>query len=116
VARVWRALVASSGRRRIADLAAETGWSRKRAAMLVRLTPAIEAIVAGTAIADVAARCGYADQSHLTRDLREPAGYTPAALYRDRHEVGHDEVMIPPGSRDTRRASAGLSRRAAATR
>lgn len=131
VAVVWRALVAGGGRRRIGDLAAETGWSRKRlwsrftaqigvtpkrAAMLVRLTPAIEAILAGTAIADVAARCGYADQSHLTRDLRELAGYTPAALYRNRHEVGHDEVVSPRGSRDTRRAPAALSRRAVATR
>jgi AraC-like DNA-binding protein len=106
VAFVWRELVASGGHRRIGDLAAETGWSRKRlwsrftaqigvnpkrAAMIVRLTPAIEAIVAGTAVADVAARCGYADQSHLTRDLRELAGYTPASLYRNRHEVGYDD-------------------------
>jgi AraC-like DNA-binding protein len=104
VAFVWRELVAGGGRRRISDLAAETGWSRKRlwsrftaqvgvtpkrAAMLVRLTPAIEAIVAGTAVADVAVRCGYADQSHLSRDLRELAGYTPASLYRNRHEVSH---------------------------
>jgi AraC-like DNA-binding protein len=106
VAFAWRTLVASGGRRRIGDLAAETGWSRKRlwsrftaqigvtpkrAAMLVRLTPAIEAILAGTAVADVAARCGYADQSHLTRDLKDLAGYTPASLYRNRHEVGYDE-------------------------
>jgi AraC-like DNA-binding protein len=106
VAFAWRGLVASGGHRRVGDLAAETGWSRKRlwsrftaqigvtpkrAAMLVRLSPAIDAIVAGTAIADVAARCGYADQSHLTRDLRDLAGYTPASLYRNRHEVGFDE-------------------------
>jgi AraC-like DNA-binding protein len=106
VAFVWRKLVAGGGHRRIGDLAAETGWSRKRlwsrftaqigvtpkrAAMIVRLKPAIEAIVAGTAVADVAASCGYADQSHLTRDLRELAGYTPASLYRNRHEVSDDE-------------------------
>jgi hypothetical protein len=58
---------------------AQIGITPKRAAMLVRLSPAIEAIMAGTAAADVAARFGYADQSHLTRDLRELAGYTPAA-------------------------------------
>jgi AraC-like DNA-binding protein len=105
VAFVWRELMASRGHRRIGDLAAEAGWSRKRlwsrftaqigvtpkrAAMIVRLTPAIEALVAGAAIADVAARCGYADQAHLTRDLRELSGYTPASLYRSRHEVGYD--------------------------
>ncbi|MBP2366470.1 helix-turn-helix domain-containing protein [Pseudonocardia parietis] len=103
VAFVWRELVANAGHRRIGDLAAETGWSRKRlwsrftaqigvtpkrAAMLMRLTPAIEAIVAGTAVADVAARCGYADQSHLARDLKGLAGYTPASLFRDRYEPG----------------------------
>ncbi|CAM3664541.1 AraC family transcriptional regulator [Kibdelosporangium persicum] len=103
VAFVWRELTASGGRRRIGDLAAETGWSRKRlwsrftaqigvtpkrAAMIVRLSPAIEAIMAGTAPADVAVRYGFADQSHLTRDMRELAGYTPASLYRDWHEAG----------------------------
>jgi AraC-like DNA-binding protein len=106
VAFAWRALVASGGRRRIGDLAAETGWSHKRlwsrftaqvgvtpkrAAMIVRVSPAIDAILSGTAAADVAARYGFADQSHLTRDLRELAGYTPAALYRDRHTVGDGE-------------------------
>jgi AraC-like DNA-binding protein len=105
VAFVWRELVVSRGHRRIGVLAAEAGWSRKRlwsrftaqigvtpkrAAMIVRLTPAIEALVAGMAVADVAARCGYADQAHLTRDLRELSGYTPASLYRSRHEVGYD--------------------------
>lgn len=105
VAFVWRRLVAGGGHRRIGDLAAEAGWSRKRlwsrftaqigvtpkrAAMLVRLTPAIEAILAGTAVADVATRCGYSDQAHLTRDLRELAGFTPAALYRNRRAVSHD--------------------------
>jgi AraC-like DNA-binding protein len=115
VALVWRGLVASGGRRRTGDLAAEAGWSRKRlwsrftaqigvtpkrAAMIVRLSPAIEAIMAGTAAADVAARFGYADQSHLTRDLRELAGYTPASLYRAWHEDGHNRgtfVQDPAG-------------------
>ncbi|ONI88656.1 hypothetical protein ALI144C_06420 [Actinosynnema sp. ALI-1.44] len=98
VAFVWRELVAGGGRRRISDLADEAGWSRKRlwarftaqigvtpkrASMIVRLSPAIDAIMAGTAPADVAARFGYADQSHLTRDLKELSGYTPASLYRD---------------------------------
>ncbi|ALG09342.1 helix-turn-helix domain-containing protein [Kibdelosporangium phytohabitans] len=100
VAFVWHELVASGGRRRISDLAAEAGWSRKRlwarftaqigitpkrASMIVRLSPAIDAIMAGTAPADVAVRHGYADQSHLTRDLKELSGYTPASLYREWH-------------------------------
>ncbi|MFC0110202.1 helix-turn-helix domain-containing protein [Kibdelosporangium aridum] len=101
IAFVWRELVASGGQRRIGDLAAQTGWSRKRlwsrftaqigvtpkrAAMIVRLSPAIQAIVDGTAATEVAAVHGYADQSHLTRDLKELAGYTPGSLYRDWQE------------------------------
>ncbi|RZQ62962.1 helix-turn-helix domain-containing protein [Amycolatopsis suaedae] len=103
VAFAWRGLVATGGRGRIGDLAAETGWTRKRlwsrftaqigvtpkrAAKIVRLAPAIEAITEGIPAADVALRYGYADQSHLTRDLRELAGYTPGALYRDWLEGG----------------------------
>ncbi|RSM90601.1 AraC family transcriptional regulator [Kibdelosporangium aridum] len=98
IAFVWRELVASGGQRRIGELATQTGWSRKRlwsrftaqigvtpkrAAMIVRLSPAIQAIVDGTAATEVAAVHGYADQSHLTRDLKELAGYTPGSLYRD---------------------------------
>ncbi|WP_232667744.1 helix-turn-helix domain-containing protein [Pseudonocardia sp. TRM90224] len=115
VAYAWRELEASGGQRRIGELATEAGWSRKRlwsrftaqtgvtpkrAAMIVRLAPAIDAIVAGTAVVDVAVRFGYADQSHLTRDLRELAGYTPAALYRNRHEVSQERgtfVQEPAG-------------------
>lgn len=109
VAFVWRELVASGGQRRISDLATEAGWSRKRlwarfaaqlgvtpkrAAMIVRLSPAIDAITAGTPLADVAARYGYADQSHLTRDLKELSGFTPASLYRDWNDAGTGEGTI----------------------
>ncbi|WP_043813643.1 helix-turn-helix domain-containing protein [Allokutzneria albata] len=113
VAFVWHALVASGGRRRIGDLAAETGWSRrrlwsrftaqtgvtpKRAAMIVRLSAAINAITAGIPPAEVATRHGYADQSHLTRDLRELAGYTPASLHRawDAVDYGGGTIVQDP--------------------
>jgi AraC-like DNA-binding protein len=33
-----------------------------------------------TAIVDVAASCGFADQSHLTREFRRFAAMTPAAF------------------------------------
>jgi AraC family transcriptional regulator len=32
------------------------------------------------AIAEIALACGYADQSHLTRDVRNATGLTPAEL------------------------------------
>jgi AraC family transcriptional regulator len=48
-----------------------------------RLTRAIDALRASDApLAEIAAGCGFADQSHLTRALRAETGHTPAALRR----------------------------------
>ncbi|MEV0241703.1 helix-turn-helix domain-containing protein [Streptomyces sp. NPDC050674] len=95
VARAWRLLVAHRGRIRIEHLAAETGWSRKRlwsrfrsqiglnpkrAAQLVRFDDAAHRLAAGQSAAQVAAESGYADQSHLHRDVRAFAGATPTAV------------------------------------
>ncbi|MGW0533369.1 helix-turn-helix domain-containing protein [Streptomyces sp. NPDC003032] len=95
VAATWRQIVARRGQVRVNDLAASCGWSRKRlwsrfgaqigmtpkrAAMLVRFDRAVRGLSAGRDAAEVAAACGYADQSHLHRDLRDFAGCTPGAL------------------------------------
>lgn len=95
VAGVWDTIVARGGRVRVDDLAASCGWSRKRlwsrfhaqtgltpkrAAMLVRFDRAARALRAGGNAADVALAHGYADQSHLHRDVLAFAGCTPAAL------------------------------------
>ncbi|MFG2642271.1 helix-turn-helix domain-containing protein [Streptomyces sp. NPDC048370] len=95
VAGVWDTIVAHGGRVRVDDLAASCGWSRKRlwsrfnaqigltpkrAAMLVRFDQAAQALRAGGNAADVALAHGYADQSHLHRDVLAFAGCTPAAL------------------------------------
>lgn len=91
----WQRIVAGRGDVRIEDLADELGWSRKRlwtrfgaqvgmppkrAAKLVRFDHAVHRLVAGHEAAAVAADGGYADQSHLHRDVKEFTGLTPATV------------------------------------
>src|SRR3569833_3505807 len=86
--------VARQGRVRIDRRAAEVGWSRRRlwsrsqaqigfapksAAKLIRFDHAVHRLLAGDDTARVAADCGYADQSHLHRDVGAFTGLTPAA-------------------------------------
>ena len=100
VAASWQLIVARRGRVRVDDLATSCGWSRKRlwsrfntqigvspkrAAMLVRFDTAARAIASGRPIAEVAAVCGYTDQSHLHRDVAAFTGCTPAALAIELH-------------------------------
>lgn len=95
VRRVWAQLLASSGSTRVDRLAAECGWSHKRlwtrftaqvgltpkrAARLVRFDAAARRLAAGHHPAAVAVACGYTDQPHLHRDVREFAGCTPRQL------------------------------------
>ncbi|MFE7601457.1 helix-turn-helix domain-containing protein [Streptomyces sp. NPDC057494] len=95
VARAWHRIVGSRGLTRIDGLAAEVGWSRKRlwsrfrsqlglppkhAAKLVRFDHAAHRLAAGESAARVAADTGYADQSHLHRDVRAFTGSTPATV------------------------------------
>ena len=95
VAFAWRRMAGSRGRVRVERLAAEAGWSRKRlwsrfrsqigltpkrAAQLVRFDHAAHLLAAGHSAAEVAADSGYADQSHLHRDVMAFAGMTPAAV------------------------------------
>jgi AraC-like DNA-binding protein len=95
VAVAWRQMVTSRGRVRVERLAAEIGWSRKRlwsrfrsqigltpkrAAQLIRFDHAAHRLAAGHSAALVAAESGYADQSHLHRDVMAFAGMTPTAV------------------------------------
>ena len=95
VAFAWRRMVASRGRARVERLAAEAGWSRKRlwsrfrsqigltpkrAARLWRFDHAARLLTAGHSAAVAAADSGYADQSHLHRDVLAFAGMTPAVM------------------------------------
>jgi AraC-like DNA-binding protein len=95
VAFAWRQMLASRGQARVEDLAIEAGWSRKRlwsrfrsqiglspkrAAQLVRFDHAAHRLAAGESPALVAADGGYADQSHLHREIMGFAGMTPTAV------------------------------------
>jgi len=94
----WDVLVASGGTVSVADLARDVGWSRQHlarrfgdefglrprlAGRVVRFERARRMLTSTpsfVSIAQVAAACGYYDQSHLTHDFVELAGCTPTAL------------------------------------
>jgi AraC-like DNA-binding protein len=98
VAWAWRAMRRSGGAVRVSDLAADVGHSHrhlialfreqvgttpKMAARLLRYERAARLLGRGeVSPAWVAAACGYADQSHLTREFVRFAGMTPAAALR----------------------------------
>lgn len=91
----WEQLERSGGAIPIGALAREIGWSGRHFATCFRdatgLSPKTAArrlrfdharrLIEGTAtaLADVAAACGYSDQSHLTREFGALAGCAPAA-------------------------------------
>ncbi len=55
-----------------------TGLSPKQFSVIERFTHASELLATGTAsLADIAAACGYADQSHMNRDFRRLAAGSP---------------------------------------
>jgi AraC-like DNA-binding protein len=101
VAWAWRRLVAAQGGLAIDSLARELGWSRRHLAERFRrevgLTPKAAARVLRweracallarpgrrPTLAGVAADCGYADQSHLTREWVALSGLTPRAWLAD---------------------------------
>jgi AraC-like DNA-binding protein len=95
VAFAWAQLETTRGQVRVERLADEIGWSRKRlwsrfgaqigltpkrAAELVRFDHAAHRLAAGYSAAQVAAETGYADQSHLNREVMAFAGVTPTAV------------------------------------
>lgn len=92
VGRAWGLIVDSGGRLRVGDVAREVGWSRrhltaqlraetglgaKDLARVARFSRARSMIAAARSpLAEVAADCGYADQSHLSTEWRQFAGCT----------------------------------------
>ncbi|WP_051753536.1 AraC family transcriptional regulator [Streptosporangium amethystogenes] len=112
VAWAWHRIVGSRGRARVDGLAAEVGWSRKRlwsrfrsqlglppkrAVKLVRFDHAAHRLVAGESAAQVAADAGYADQSHLHRDVMAFTGATPATVAGEPF-LAVDDIAWPGGA------------------
>jgi AraC-like DNA-binding protein len=94
----WRRLDETGGAIRVGELAVELRCSRKHldarfreavgvppktTAALFRFNRALRLVRAGERPADVARRCGYADQPHLTREFRRFTGRTPVAFLQD---------------------------------
>jgi AraC-like DNA-binding protein len=91
--RAWQLIVQSGGRCRITDVAGDVGWSRRHLTVRLRAEIGIGAkdlarlarfhrtksllLQAGPPLADLATRCGYTDQAHLSAEWRRFAGCTP---------------------------------------
>ncbi|WP_428341178.1 helix-turn-helix domain-containing protein [Mycobacterium sp.] len=80
------------------------GYGSRHLARVMRFRRALEEIRCGAPLAKVAAVCGYADQAHLSREVRALAGTTPATL-RGAHYGGgsgaNRSTGRPSGSRTT---------------
>lgn len=113
VAHAWRLMTRARGLVRVDRLADTVGWTRKRlwsrfhaqlgltpkeAAQLVRFDHAAHLLAAGHGAAAVAAESGYADQSHLHRDVKALTGATPTAVARAPW-LAIDDVAWPSPSR-----------------
>ena len=92
-----RALAGLTRGERVADVADEVGYSRRRLSTLVRqetgLAPkeyqrvarfqASRAVLGRRPLGEVAVECGYADQGHLAREWAELAGCPPTTWLRE---------------------------------
>lgn len=111
---VARALALLAVGVRVAEVADDVGYSRRRLGTLVRaecgLTPkefqrvarlqAARQTLGRRPLAEVAAVCGYADQAHLTREWSALAGCTPTAWLRE------EFPFVQDGAADQRAGSA----------
>jgi AraC-like DNA-binding protein len=109
---VGRALAGLTRGERVAEVAESVGYSRRRLSTLVReetgLAPkeyqrvarfeASRAMVGRRPLAEVAARCGYADQAHLARDWSELAGCPPSTWLRNEFPFLQDFEVADPAT------------------
>ena len=95
VLEAWSMLRASGGQASVRELCVATGWSAnrlrsrfesqigltpKRAGRLIRFERASSMLRNGTSPVETAIGCGFADQSHLHREVRAFADLTPSEL------------------------------------
>lgn len=107
---MWQQIEATGGRARIGELIGQTGWSErhaisrfteqiglgpKTAARVVRFERAHEALRHDSS-ANVAARFGFSDQSHLIREVRRFAGAPPTTLIRTNPSTAHSAIGRAP--------------------
>lgn len=93
----------------VARVADEVGWSRrhlsnrvraefgispKEVSRLARFERARSLVSNGMTLADAAHTCGYADQSHLSREWKDFAGRSPTASTEEFPNL-HDLVLAP---------------------
>jgi len=71
------------------------GYGAKSLALILRMGRALDFVRAGAAYADAAARTGYADQSHLARDVKMLAGVPLGQLVP---EAANSSTELPSGS------------------
>jgi AraC-like DNA-binding protein len=100
VGEAWRVITGTGGRAPVEAVARHVGWSRrhlaerfrratglspKEAARVTRFETARGLLVSAhrPSLADVAARCGYADQPHLAREWRRLAGCSVSTWLRE---------------------------------
>jgi AraC-like DNA-binding protein len=109
VREAWRLVHGSGGRCRVEELAAHVGWSRRhlseRFRLATGLTPKQAARIARfeatrrllldprrPPLAEVAVRCGYADQPHLAREWRALAGCSVGTWLREEFPFVQDSA------------------------
>ena len=111
----WTQLQHTGGQARIADLAQHSGWSVRQvrarfdavagvppkvAAQIIRFER-LHAELERCSLGELAVRHGFADQSHLTREVQRFAGESPLALARARRPTAFTVLggdPDPPGS------------------
>ena len=76
--------VGFSERHRQRRVRAATGLTRKQIEQLSRAREAFALLLQGVPPSECAARCGFADQAHLTRSLKAFHGQTPAQVLSGR--------------------------------